>query len=151
MDRLNEELKQERLPAPKNENNNTNNSNNTSDKKTTDNGLASLFKQHPTFSIISNVFEGALLSKVRCLNCNKEFFKADPFYDLSISFPNTYSSPKPRSKSRSSWLWGTSDDMDTDDKPENPVDAMEHLYDSDSPSWWDWGWSWVSSMSNYVG
>src|SRR5690606_129131 len=35
-------------------------------------------------SIISDIFEGTLESKVRCLNCHEEFVKEEKFFDLSI-------------------------------------------------------------------
>ncbi|KAG0056278.1 Ubiquitin carboxyl-terminal hydrolase 33 [Gryganskiella cystojenkinii] len=35
-------------------------------------------------SIISDIFEGTLESRVRCLSCRKEYIKEDKFFDLSI-------------------------------------------------------------------
>ncbi|KAG0069112.1 hypothetical protein BGZ89_003508 [Linnemannia elongata] len=35
-------------------------------------------------SIISDLFEGTLESRVRCLSCRKEYIKEDKFFDLSI-------------------------------------------------------------------
>ncbi|KAF9902270.1 Ubiquitin carboxyl-terminal hydrolase 33, partial [Lobosporangium transversale] len=35
-------------------------------------------------SIISDIFEGTLESRVRCLSCHKEYIKEDKFFDLSI-------------------------------------------------------------------
>ncbi|KAG0207869.1 Ubiquitin carboxyl-terminal hydrolase 33 [Mortierella sp. GBA30] len=35
-------------------------------------------------SIISEIFEGTLESRVRCLSCRKEYIKEDKFFDLSI-------------------------------------------------------------------
>ncbi|KAG0224367.1 Ubiquitin carboxyl-terminal hydrolase 33 [Actinomortierella wolfii] len=35
-------------------------------------------------SIISDIFEGTLESRVRCLQCHKEYIKEDNFFDLSI-------------------------------------------------------------------
>ncbi|KAF9910868.1 Ubiquitin carboxyl-terminal hydrolase 33 [Linnemannia zychae] len=37
-----------------------------------------------TPSIISDLFEGTLESRVRCLSCRKEYIKEDRFFDLSI-------------------------------------------------------------------
>jgi ubiquitin carboxyl-terminal hydrolase 20/33 len=37
-----------------------------------------------TPSIISDLFEGTLESRVRCLSCRKEYIKEDKFFDLSI-------------------------------------------------------------------
>jgi ubiquitin C-terminal hydrolase len=38
-------------------------------------------------SIISDIFEGFLLSNVKCLKCGKESTTRDKFFDLSISIP----------------------------------------------------------------
>jgi len=38
-------------------------------------------------SIVTDVFEGVLLSRVKCLNCRKESSTRDKFLDLSISIP----------------------------------------------------------------
>jgi len=40
-------------------------------------------------NIIADIFEGTLLSRVVCLQCNKESITRDRFYDLSISIPES--------------------------------------------------------------
>ncbi|CAJ0633733.1 13751_t:CDS:10 [Entrophospora sp. SA101] len=41
-------------------------------------------------SVISNIFQGLLESKIRCLKCKKDYFKEDRFYDLSIQINKKY-------------------------------------------------------------
>ncbi|CAJ0875772.1 22494_t:CDS:10 [Entrophospora sp. SA101] len=43
-------------------------------------------------SVISNIFQGLLESKIRCLKCKKDYFKEDRFYDLSIQINKKYKS-----------------------------------------------------------
>ncbi|CAG8542497.1 10529_t:CDS:10, partial [Ambispora gerdemannii] len=41
-------------------------------------------------SIISDIFEGILESRIKCLHCKKEFLKEENFYDLSIEMDKKY-------------------------------------------------------------
>jgi len=41
------------------------------------------------FSLISDIFQGSLLSEVRCIECKTVSIVKDPFYDLSLEMPKT--------------------------------------------------------------
>ncbi|CAG8499694.1 11163_t:CDS:10, partial [Acaulospora colombiana] len=41
-------------------------------------------------SVISNIFQGYLESRIKCLRCNQEFLKEDHFYDLPIQIDKKF-------------------------------------------------------------
>jgi len=44
-------------------------------------------KRYPECSLISDLFEGSLVSSIECINCHAVSWTRDPFYDLSLEIP----------------------------------------------------------------
>lgn len=101
LDRLHEELKQE---IPQNEENQAheetpmditptpNHKQNgyitKSEKNLEMNSKSTHQKKREYTSIIADIFQGTLESRVNCLKCNRDSITEDKFFDLSVSIPN---------------------------------------------------------------
>ncbi|KAL6063557.1 ubiquitin-specific protease doa4 [Balamuthia mandrillaris] len=89
IDALHEELKEVTQPSKLvlfNEQEQLNKSLERSKKR--ENPKTSQVKKKYYRSIVSDLFEGTLLSHVKCLRCGKSSPTLDPFYDLSVSIPS---------------------------------------------------------------
>jgi len=51
--------------------------------------LEALDSENPA-KIVQDIFQGSLWSEVTCLECNKTFYKEDPFLDLSLNIPEIF-------------------------------------------------------------
>ncbi|KAL1115491.1 hypothetical protein AAG570_007520 [Ranatra chinensis] len=84
-------------------------------------------KQISYRSIISDVFDGKLISSVQCLTCNRVSTRVETFQDLSLPIPN---------RDHLNMLHQGS--VNT-----SPTKCT-HLYPADQ-GWWAWLWDWVCS------
>ncbi|CAI2177544.1 18397_t:CDS:10 [Funneliformis geosporum] len=66
-------------------------------------------RQYTHTSVISNIFQGLLESRIKCLHCKKNYSKEDHFYDLSIQIDKKFKlrSPEKNAESTSSSVMGS--------------------------------------------